>query len=99
MEYNEYLKPWLNPRPNKRAGKGYIEHPDKIENIVWQTRSAVPTSYENKLADILIEAFDTGIEDLEPLVNYLVSKDFYSPDGIPWTIETFKREMARLGGS
>ena len=97
MEYNQFLKPWHHSQPNQIAGKGYIEHPGEIENIVWQTRSAEPTLYENELADALINAFDTGIEELGPLVEHLNSNGVYAPDGTPWTIDSFEREIARLG--
>lgn len=97
MEYNPFLKPWHNSQPNKTAGKGYIERPGEIENIIWQTRSAEPTPYENELADALIVAFDTGIEELAPLVDHLNAKGVYGPDGTPWTVEIFEREIARLG--
>ena len=41
MDYNPHLQPWKRSEPNKEAGKGSIEIPDEIENIVHQTRSAL----------------------------------------------------------
>ncbi|MBZ0216395.1 MAG: hypothetical protein K8F25_07580 [Fimbriimonadaceae bacterium] len=97
MDYNPRLKPWSKPAPNKVAGKGVIENPDTVENIVWQTRHAPPSDYENQLGDALVAAFDQGVEDLEPLVAKLNEFGTLAPDGQPWTVATFEAEMARLG--
>ena len=48
--------------PNNVAGKGYIEQPGKVANLVWQTRAAAPTAYENALGDALQAAFEGGAE-------------------------------------
>jgi len=96
-DYNPKLKPWQKPAPNKVAGEGQIEKPDQVENIVWQTRAAPPTDYENQLGDALVAAFDGGIEDIEPLVTKLNELGVRAPDGRNWTVESFEAEMARLG--
>ena len=97
MDYNPKLKPWNKPEPNKVAGKGVIENPDQVENIVWQTRSASPSDYENQLGDALVAAFDQGIEDLEPLVTKLNDLGTRAPDGQLWSVASFEAEMTRLG--
>ena len=51
MSYNVHLKPWNKPTPNAVAGKGNIEIPSQVENIVWQTRAVPPTEYETRLAN------------------------------------------------
>jgi len=42
MDHNPNLKPWKRPEPNQVAGKGRIEKPDEVENIVHQTRPSPP---------------------------------------------------------
>jgi hypothetical protein len=98
MTHNPLLKPWIRPRPDDAAGKGSIERPDAVVNIVWQTRAAPPSEYENRLGDALVECFAAGIEDLSALVARLNELGVQAPDGTPWTAASFEREMARLGG-
>jgi hypothetical protein len=97
MDYNPYLKPWRRPQPNEMAGKGAIERPGQVENLRWQTRMAKPTEYENQLGDALVACFSEGIVELSPLVSRLNAMGVVGPDGQAWTVESFEREMARLG--
>jgi Recombinase-like helix-turn-helix domain len=97
MDYNPHLKPWQKPEPNKEAGKGKIEQPGAVDNIVWQTRAQMPSDYEFSLADTLIECFDNGIEELDALVAALNERGVLTPDGHAWTEQSFAREMERLG--
>jgi len=96
VDHNPYLEPGPERAPG--AGRGRIEHPGAAENIVWQTRPAPPTEYENRLGDALERCFADGIEELGPLVARLNEIGVPAPDGTPWTPESFEREMARLGG-
>jgi len=98
MTHNPLLKPWIRPRPDDAAGKGSIERPDAVVNIVWQTRAAPPSEYENRLGDALVECFAAGIEEMGALVARLNELGVQAPDGTPWTAASFEREMARLGG-
>ncbi len=97
MDHNPALTPWKRPQPNEEAGKGRILRPGEGENLVWQTRAAPPSAYEEGLADALIACFEAGIEELEPLVARLNEMGVMAPDGSPWTPESFTREAARLG--
>ena len=97
MDYNPQLKPWHRPQPNTSAGKGYIEAPGKSENMVWQTRSASPSSYELGLADALVTVFGEGISELDGVVARLNELGVQSPEGKSWTTVRFEAEMARLG--
>jgi len=97
MDFNPYLKPWLEPRPNEEAGKGEIERPSEIRNIVWQTRSAAPTEYENRLGDALETVFESGAVELPDVVAGLNALGVRTPDGRPWTPESFQVELKRLG--
>lgn len=96
MDYNPHLKPWRKPQPNNAAGKGVIERPGQAENVVWQTRPAPPTDYEQALADALVASFEEGVEELAPLVDLLNARGVRAPDGRPWTVESFEREIERL---
>lgn len=96
-DHNPKLKPWEAPSPNNVAGKGQIEAPGQIPNIVWQTRLAAPTDYENALGDALEKVFVDGAETLDQVVGGLNVLGFRMPDGRPWTAASFESEMARLG--
>ena len=97
MDHNPHLKSWAVPAPNKVAGKGRIEIPDDAENIVWQTRAAAPSDYENALGDAIETAFGEGHYELEPLVARINELGVRTPDGALWTQDSFTAEMARLG--
>jgi hypothetical protein len=97
IDHNPYLKPWLEARPNPEPGKGEIEVPGEIVNLVWQTRPAPPTEYENVLGDALEAVFQSGAVELPDVVAGLNGLGVRAPDGKPWTAETFDAEMARLG--
>ena len=97
MDYNPHLKPWSRPQPSADGGKGYIETPGSAENLVWQTRSSSPSSYEMGLADALETVFGEGVEDLEAVVARLNELGAQAPEGEPWSVDRFQAEMARLG--
>ncbi|MEM7442200.1 MAG: recombinase-like helix-turn-helix domain-containing protein [Pseudomonadota bacterium] len=97
MDHNPFLKSWEVPTPNKAAGKGSVEIPSQAENIVWQTRAAPPSAYENALGDAIETAFGEGHYELEPLVARINELGVKSPEGTPWTEQRFCAEMARLG--
>lgn len=96
MDHNPHLKPWMRPHPNRVAGKGVIERPGQVDNIVWQTRSVAPTEYENQLGDALEQVFESGAEALPDVVAKLNEIGFRSADGRPWTEALFQEEMKRL---
>lgn len=96
MDHNPYLKPWRQPQPNFVAGKGAIEKPGEFPNIVWQTRSAPPSEYENQLGDALERAFTAGAETIDAVVERLNEDGMMTSDGHPWTVATFEAEMTRL---
>ena len=98
MDHNPNLKPWRRPEPNQVAGKGRIENPDKVENIIHQTRSSPPTEYEDRLGDALMEIFGSDVEELSEIVSALNKMGVMAPDGDIWSEESFKIEMKRLGG-
>jgi len=98
MDHNPFLKPWKRPAPNQQAGKGRVEIPDQVDNIVWQTRAAAPTEYEVQLGDALEAIFGDGHEELTDVVAQLNERGIQSPHGGAWTEDSFQAEMKRLGG-
>jgi hypothetical protein len=75
-----------------------LEVPDKVENIAWQTRSALPTPDEDALADALQALFNAEIYELPKVVEGLNARGVKPPAGAPrWTEEIFRSELARLG--
>jgi hypothetical protein len=96
MDHNPYLKPWRQPQPNYSAGKGTIEKPGEFPNIVWQTRSAPPSEYENQFGDALEKAFSAGAETVDAVVAQLNAQGMLTSDGHPWNVETFEAELRRL---
>ena len=97
LDHNPQLKPWQATAPNNVAGKGRIEEPGAARNIVWQTRSAAPSDYENALGDALEKAFADGAETVDQVVAHFNEAGFRASDGQPWTSARFETEMARLG--
>jgi hypothetical protein len=98
LDHNPHLRPWRRPRPEGSAGKGHVENVAEMANIPWQTRAAPPTDYENALADAVVQAFESGAEELSDMVASLNNQGVHAPDGQPWTEESFALEMKRLGG-
>lgn len=73
----------------RTAREPYLEphqtHPDPI------------TPYEAKLAGSLTEIFTGGATTLPEVVDGLNALGLHGPDGGPWTEDTFRAEMRRLG--
>lgn len=62
-----------------------------------QTHSTDPTEWEDRLADAIEAAFAAGSWDLSALVSSVKEEGVTDLDGHPWTIETFRTELDRLG--
>ncbi|MFF9167964.1 recombinase-like helix-turn-helix domain-containing protein [Streptomyces sp. NPDC014776] len=62
-----------------------------------QSRTHEPTPYELKLARTLEEVFTQDGHELADVVAGLNARQVRTPDGTPWTEETFRAEMHRLG--
>lgn len=97
IDHNPNLKPWQASSPNNVAGKGQIEAPGKARNIVWQSRAAAPTDFENSLGDALEQVFTAGAMTPEEIVDGLNRIGLRQRDGQPWSVAVFESEMARLG--
>jgi len=68
-----------------------------LYNETHQHRAAPPTAYENLLGDSIERGFAQGLHEIEALIDYLNKAGPAGPNSQPWTVETFKAEMARLG--
>ncbi|MBT3992304.1 MAG: hypothetical protein HON14_12860 [Rhodospirillaceae bacterium] len=97
LDYNPHLKPWSRTEPNQVAGKGTIEKPDEVENIIYQTRATPPTEYEDRLGEALSEIFEADADELPEVVAKLNDMGVQAPYGEAWTEESFQAEMKRLG--
>ncbi|MCX4510076.1 MULTISPECIES: recombinase-like helix-turn-helix domain-containing protein [unclassified Streptomyces] len=64
---------------------------------VHQSRTHEPTPYELKLAATLEEVFTKDGHELADVVRGLNARQVHAPDGAPWTEESFRTEMKRLG--
>lgn len=96
-DFNPLLAPWTTPAPNNVAGKGSIEVPGQMPNLIWQTRAAAPTAYENALADALEKVFEGGATRLDEVVDGLNAMGLRTSDGLSWTPDRYEAELARLG--
>ena len=97
MDYNPNLKHRQLPEANNVAGKGNIEHPGQVINIVHQTRATPPTDHENELGQALEKIFSDNVIELEDIVSRLNEMGVQTQSGAVWTEETFRSEMKRLG--
>ncbi|MFH8569743.1 recombinase-like helix-turn-helix domain-containing protein [Streptomyces sp. NPDC017993] len=64
---------------------------------IHQSRHREPTPYENKLAHTLEEIFTHVGHELADVIQGLNARQVHAPDGEPWTEQTFRDEMHRLG--
>jgi len=97
LDHNPHLKPWNRPEPSQAAGKGQIEKPSDVENIIHQTRSSSPTEFENRLSEALTEIFGADIDQLPKVIAKLNEMGVQAPYGAAWTEDSFQAEMKRLG--
>ncbi|CAG67879.1 MULTISPECIES: recombinase-like helix-turn-helix domain-containing protein [Acinetobacter] len=96
-QFNEKLANWMSPSPSKEAGINNIQIPGQVEHLVWQTRYKKPTVYEQDFVKHLIQAFASGVTELNDLVDSLNRQGFRRESGEVWTMQSFTEEMQRLG--
>lgn len=71
---------------------------DEPKDIIWQQRlGGTPSAHEDAMGEALERIFEDGIEDLDGIVERLNTLGVASADGAPWTAETFRDEIAKLG--
>ena len=96
-DFNRYLESYLNPRPNQTAGVGQIFESSARDLIVWQTRPALPTEYEETLASTLEQIFAQRIYELPGIVAALNREGIRTPGGEAWTEANFQTTFRELG--
>lgn len=96
-EFNEKLARWINATPSKDAGINNIQVPGDIEHLVWQNRSKAPSQYELDFVQHLIQAFSKDVTALDAVTDALNLQGFRNIAGDLWTVESFSKEMQRLG--
>ncbi|MFG2893354.1 recombinase-like helix-turn-helix domain-containing protein [Streptomyces sp. NPDC048248] len=64
---------------------------------IHQSRHQEPTAYEFKLAHTLEEIFTQVGHGLADVIEGLNARQVHAPDGEPWTEQSFRDEMHRLG--
>lgn len=62
-----------------------------------QARDGQPSNYELQLATAIEGLFTAGADSPESLAEGLNRAEFPGPGGSPWTAESFRTEMSRLG--
>jgi recombinase-like protein len=95
--FNPYLETYRNARPNKVGGAGQIFSGADRDLIVWQTRAAVPSEYEQTLADALEQIFSQKIYDLPEVVAALNGEGIRTPAGDTWTENNLEQTFQQLG--
>lgn len=88
--FNPALPESRNIIAPKEGGNGVIHKPGHTQNIIWQTRSRAPESYELQLIDALESLFENGAETLSELVHGLNARKLYDQRGAPWQDQTFE---------
>src|SRR5262249_2485530 len=96
-DFNPYLEAFQNARPKQVAGGGHIFAGADRDLIVWQTRPAVPSEYEQTLADALEQVFSQKIYDLPEVVAALNREGIRTPDDEAWTERNFEQAFQQLG--
>jgi|AP12_2_1047962.scaffolds.fasta_scaffold147243_2 Recombinase-like helix-turn-helix domain len=96
-DFNRYIAPYRNPQPNQSAGAGQIFEGAARELIVWQTRPAMPTEYEEMLASALEQIFAQRTYELPDIVAALNRDGIRTPGGEAWTEANFESTFRELG--
>jgi hypothetical protein len=96
-DFNPYLEAYQNLSPNKVAGLGQIFAGADRDLIVWQTRPAVPSEYEQTLADTLEQIFSQRTYELPEVVAALNREGIRTPAGEVWTERNFQQTFQQLG--
>jgi hypothetical protein len=97
QDLNPYLEAYRNPRRDQGAGAGHIYATAERDLIQWQTRPAVPTEYEQTLADTLEQIFGQRTYDLAGIVAALNREGVRTPAGEAWTEGNFQDSFRELG--
>ena len=96
-DYNRYIEAYRARQPNQSAGVGQIFEGGARDLIVWQTRPALPTEYEETLASTLEQIFAQRVYELPDIVAALNRESIRTPKGEAWTEANFQETFRELG--
>jgi hypothetical protein len=97
IDYNPDLAEQGVDETNPNARRGSIESSGEADNLVWQTRVAPPTQYEQDLAGGLVQAFEAGETELSELVAHLIKSGVLDSSHGLWTEASLEAELEHLG--
>jgi len=97
VDHNPHLARLAAHGRQPAQGKGTLERPGEGVNVVWQTRSASPTAFENALGDALEQVFEAGATTPEAVAAGLNERGFRDAGGASWTPASFEACMRELG--
>lgn len=93
------LNPFLTPAAAGSKGGGlFTEAPSAVENIIFQTRGASLTAFEDRLADQLMSAFSQGAVELAEVVETMNREGGLDDQGRAWTADSLEAVLKTLGG-
>ncbi|MGH7089455.1 MAG: recombinase-like helix-turn-helix domain-containing protein [Stellaceae bacterium] len=87
----------LTPSVADKGGEASIEHPARVRNVAWQTRTAALTPAEDALAGALQSLFGEGVADLAAVAARLQTMIPPPAGTSAWSAEVLRAELARLG--
>ena len=90
LDFNPALPESRQFTPPAEGGNGNIHKPGDYPNLIWQTRSRVPESWELQLIATLETLFEQGAETLGELVSGLNGVRMYDQQGEPWSESSFQ---------
>ena len=90
LDFNPALPENHQFTPPAEGGNGTIHKPGDYQNLIWQTRSRLPESWELNLIAQLETLFEQGAETLPELVNGLNAIKMYDQQGEPWSEAGFR---------
>lgn len=89
LDFNPALPESRQFTPPAEGGNGAIHKPGEYQNIIWQTRSRVPESWELELIATLENLFEQGAETLPELVSGLNAVRMHDRQGEAWSEASF----------
>lgn len=90
LNFNPALPESRQFTPPAEGGNGNIHKPGDYENLIWQTRSRVPESWELQLIATLEGLFEQGAENLTQLVDGLNGLRMHDQQGESWSEASFE---------
>ncbi|WP_434638808.1 recombinase-like helix-turn-helix domain-containing protein [Klebsiella sp. I138] len=90
LDFNPALPESRQFTPPAEGGNGNIHKPGDYPNLIWQTRSRVPETWELELIATLETLFEQGAESLTQLVDGLNALKMHDRQGDAWSEQSFQ---------